>query len=174
MAAKSTKKGNKIPEGATVVATNRQARRDYEILETFECGLVLKGSEVKSLREAKVQLAEAYATVYQNEAWIHSLHIVQYSHSAAAMGHEPGRTKKLLMHRREIDRLGMRLDAERLTLVPLSVYFLEGRAKVELALARGKKQQDRRQDIAKRDADREARRELSRNISGKNRQSRSA
>ena len=164
MAAKSTKKGNKVPEGATVVATNRQARRDYEILDTFEAGIVLKGSEVKSLREAKVQLAESYANIYQNEAWLHSLHIVQYSHSGVAMGHDPGRTKKLLLKRAEIDKLSPRLDAERLTLVPLMIYFINGRAKVELALARGKNVRDRRADIAERDADREARREFSRNL----------
>ncbi len=164
MAAKSTKKGNKIPEGATVVATNRQARRDFEILDTFEAGIVLRGSEVKSLRESKVQLAEAYANIYQNEAWLHSLHIMQYSHSGVAMGHEPARTKKLLLKRSEIDKLGPRLDAERLTLIALSVYFKGSRAKVELALARGKKMHDRRADIAKRDSDMEARRELSRNI----------
>lgn len=167
MAAKSTKKGNKIPDGATVVATNRRARRDFEILETYEAGIVLRGSEVKALREAKVQLAESYANIYQNEAWIHSFHIVQYSHSGIAMGHEPDRQKKLLLNRREIDKLAPRLDAERLTLVPLSVYFLNGRAKVEIALARGKKQHDRRTDIAKRDADMEARREMSKKLRGR-------
>ncbi len=167
MAAKSTKKGNKIPEGATIVATNRRARRDFEILETYEAGIVLRGSEVKALREAKVQLAESYANIYRNEAWIHSFHIVQYSHSGIAMGHEPDRQKKLLLHRKEIDKLGPRLDAERLTLVPLSVYFLNGRAKVEIALARGKKQHDRRTDIAKRDADMEARREMSKKLRGR-------
>ncbi len=168
MAAKSTKKGNKLPEGATVVATNRQARRDYEILDTFEAGIVLRGSEVKSLRESKVQLAESYANIYQNEAWIHSLHIMQYSHSGSAMGHEPGRTKKLLLKRAEINKLNPRLDAERLTLVPLMIYFVKGKAKVEIALARGKKHYDRRADIAERDADREARREFSKNIRGRN------
>jgi SsrA-binding protein len=159
--AKSQKKRD-IPAGATAVATNRKARRDFDILETFECGIQLHGSEVKSLRESKVQLAEAFAIVYQNELWLSGLHISAYSHSAAAFAHEPDRRRKLLAHRREIDRLSARLDRENLTLIPLAIYFTNGRAKVELALARGKSRTDRRHDIAKRDADREAQRAMAR------------
>lgn len=161
MMAKSQKKRD-VPEGATVVATNRQARRDYEILDTLECGLVLRGGEVKSLRESKVQLAESYGITYQGELWLIGLHISPYSHSSAAFAHEPDRRRKLLAHRTEIDRLADRLDREHVTLVPLAIYFLGSRAKVQLALGRGKSQVDRRQDIARRDADLDARREMSR------------
>lgn len=150
------------PPGTKVVATNRQARRDYEILDTYECGLVLRGSEVKSLRESKVQLADSYARIDDNEIWLHGLHVAPYSHSGQADTHEPERARKLLLHRGEIDRIRPRLDQERLTLVPLSLYFKDGRAKLELGLGRGRKQYDKRQAIAKRDADREAARALAR------------
>ncbi len=159
--AKSQKKRD-IPAGAVAIATNRAARRDYEILDTLECGIVLRGSEVKSLRESKVQLAEAFAIFYQNELWLVGLHISAYSHSAAAFAHETDRRRKLLAHRGELERWSSRVDREKLTLVPLALYFMNGRAKVELALARGKKQHDRRHDIAKRDADRETQRAIAR------------
>ena len=120
------------------------------------------GGEVKSLRESKVQLAESYAIVYRGELWLVGLHISTYSHSAAAFAHEPDRRRKLLAHRSEIDRWASRLERENLALVPLALYFLGGRAKLKLALARGRSQADRRQDIAKRDANREAQREMSR------------
>ncbi len=149
----------------TVVATNRRARRDFDILDTFECGLVLRGSEVKSLRESKVQLGEAYARVRDGEVWLHSLHVAPFSHSSAAFGHQPDRDKKLLLHRSEIDRIRARVDQERLTLVPLSLYFKDGRAKLELALARRRSKGDKRQDIARRDADLEARRAIARGMS---------
>jgi SsrA-binding protein len=144
-----------------VVATNRRARHEFEIVSTIECGLVLEGSEVKSLRESKVQLAESYARVSGGEVWLHSLHVSPYSHASAAFGHDPDRTKKLLLHRAEIGRLAARVDQDNLTLVPLSLYFKDGRAKVELAVARRKSGADKRADIAKRDADLEARREMS-------------
>ncbi|HVN51720.1 MAG TPA: SsrA-binding protein SmpB, partial [Acidimicrobiales bacterium] len=117
--------------GHKVVATNRQARRDYEIIDTFEAGLALQGSEVKSLREAKVQLAESYARIENGEVWLLGLHIAPYSHSGRADGHVADRSRKLLLHRSEIQRIRARLDQERLTLVPLSLYFKEGRAKLE-------------------------------------------
>ncbi len=148
-------------DGITVVATNRLARRNYDIIDTVECGIVLHGSEVKSLRESKVQLAESYARIRNNEAWLSSLHVSPYSHSSRAMGHDPDRDKKLLLHRAELDRLSDRLDRERLELVPLSLYFKNGRAKVELGVARGRTKVDRREAIAKRDADMEARRAVS-------------
>jgi SsrA-binding protein len=148
------------PPGVKIIATNRQARRSYEILETIEAGLALRGSEVKSLRESKVQLADAYARIEGGEAWLVSMHIAPYSHAHAHSGHDPDRRRKLLLHRGEILRLQARVDQERLTLVPLSLYFKDGRVKVELAVGRGRRTYDKRQAIAQRDADLEARRAL--------------
>src|SRR5690242_6983284 len=144
-----------------VVATNRQARRNFEIIDSFEAGMVLRGSEVKSLREAKVTLADAYARVVGGELWLLGLHIAPYSHAAAHNGHELERDRKLLVHRAELDSLRARLEQERLNLVPLSLYFKEGRAKIEIGVGRGRKLHDKRQAIAKRDADLEARRAVS-------------
>lgn len=149
-----------VPEGASVVATNRRARRNFDILETLEVGLVLQGSEVKSLREGNVQIAESWARVDRGELWLHNLHISPYSHAAAPFRSEPDRVRKLLAHRREIQRLASRVDQERLALVPLALYFNEGRAKLALALARGRTRSDRRRDIAQRDADAEAARSM--------------
>ena len=145
-----------------VVASNRQARRDYEILETMECGIMLRGSEVKSLRESKVQLADAYGRFERDELWLHGLHIASYSHSGGFGVHELDRRRKLLAHRAELDRWRPRVEQDHLALVPLSLYFKDGRAKVELALALGRKQADKRQAIAKRDADLEARKAIAR------------
>lgn len=150
------------PTGTQIVATNRQARRNYVLGDTFEAGVVLRGSEVKSLRESKVQLTDAWASVDDHEVWLNGLHIAPYSRAQAHSGHEPVRRRKLLLHRGEIDRIRMRMQVERLALVPLSLYFKDGRVKVELALGKGKNVVDKRQDIAKRDADREAAREISR------------
>lgn len=147
--------------GTKVVATNRKARRNYEILETIEAGLVLRGSEVKSLRDGNIQIAEAFARIDRGEVWLHQLTIAGYEHSAPHSGHDETRKRKLLLHSREIERLRSRVDPEHLSLVPLSVYFRDGRAKVELALARGRRTHDKRQLIAERDAAREVRRELS-------------
>jgi SsrA-binding protein len=145
------------------IARNRRARHDYDILETLEAGIALQGSEVKSLREGKVQLADAHARVERGEVWLHSVHIAPYSHLAAAhAAPDPDRPRKLLLHRREIDRLQGRLAQDKLTLIPLSLYFKEGKAKVELALARGRRKGDKREAIAKRDADREAERAMAR------------
>lgn len=143
-----------------MVATNKQARRNYEISETFEAGLVLRGSEVKSLRESKVQISEAYARFERGELWLVGLHISPYTRASTHMVAEPTRKRKLLMHRAELDRLNSKTDQEHLTLVPMALYFKDNRAKVELGLGRGRKTVDKRQMIAKRDADREARREL--------------
>lgn len=150
------------PPGTKVIATNRRARRDYELGEVVECGIVLKGSEVKSLRESKVQLADAYARIDNGEMWLLGLHIAPYSHGHGVMGHEPDRPRKLLLHRAEIQRIGSKLDQDRLTLVPLSLYFKDGRAKVEIALGKGRRMVDRREEIARRDADREAARAMAR------------
>lgn len=146
--------------GVKVVATNRQARRDYDILETIECGLVLLGSEVKSLREAKVRLQDAYARVRDGEMWLHGLHVSPYSRATGLSGHDPTRDRKLLLHRDEIVRLRSKVDQDSLALVPLALYFKEGRAKVELALARGRRKYDKREALARREADREARRAM--------------
>lgn len=138
------------------VATNRRARRDYEVLETLECGMALRGSEVKSLREGKAQLADAYARVEDGEVWLFGVHIPPW-HSATGWGsHDPDRKKKLLLHRRQIDELLGRTQQHSLTLVPLSIYFRDGRAKVDLALARGKRLYDKRQATLTREAEREA------------------
>ena len=149
-----------IPAGTKLIASNRQARRDFEILDSFECGLVLKGSEVKSLRDAKVQLADSHARLIDGEVWLLGLHIAAYSHSGASDGHALTRDRKLLLHRKEIERIRARLQAERLALVPLSMYFKDGRAKVELGIGRGRKQYDKRQVVAKRDAARDVERSI--------------
>jgi SsrA-binding protein len=148
--------------GRKIVASNRKARRNYQVLETVEAGLVLQGSEVKSLRESKVQIADAYARIDGGEVWLHSMHIPPYLFSQAHSGHDPDRTRKLLLHRSEIDRLRSRVDQEHLALVPLAIYFADGRAKVELALAKGRRTYDKRQVLAQRDAELEARRALAR------------
>lgn len=153
--------------GIKVVATNRQARRDYEILDTLECGIMLKGNEVKSLRESNVTLADAYARVHDGELWIHGLHIAPYSHAGKAGLLEPDRDRKLLAHRAEIDRWAARVQQDRLAIVPLRLYFKDGRAKLELGLGRGKRQYDKRQAIARREADREAQRAMSRAMRGR-------
>jgi len=145
-----------------VIATNRQARRDYALQDSFEAGLVLQGSEVKSLREAKVTIADAYARIDGGEAWLVGLHIAPWKTTAADTGHEAMRRRKLLLHRDEIARLRARIDQERLTLVPLALYFKDGRAKLELALGKSRRKGDKRQVIAERDAEREAQRAMSR------------
>ena len=146
--------------GEQVVATNRQARRDYEILDTWEAGIVLQGSEVKSLREAKVQLNDAYARFTGRELFLVGLHIAAYSNASAQGGHELERTRKLLLHHHELDEMKRRVDQEHLTLVPLRLYFRDGRAKLEVGLGRGRKHFDKRQVIAQRDADLDARRAM--------------
>src|SRR4051794_33608524 len=150
------------PKGTKVVASNRRARHDYDILETYESGIVLTGSEVKSIRDGKIQLKDSYARVQDGEMWLHGVHVSPYAYAHGPNAHDPERSRKLLLHREEIDELTGRTQQESLTLVPLSVYFKEGRAKVELALARGRRRYDKRQAIAKRDADREAARAMAR------------
>ena len=141
------------------VAVNRRARHDYFIEETVEAGLVLSGSEVKSLRAGKAQLKDSHARIHRGEMWLFSAHISEYS-PAAQFGHDPTRSRKLLLHRREIDRLEGKVRERGLTLVPLRIYFKHGRAKVELGLARGKKLYDKRATIK----ERETRRELERAV----------
>ena len=144
------------------MAINRKARHDFEILDSFECGIALVGSEVKSIRDGKVQLREAYARVDRGEAWLFGMNVSPYAFATGFGGHEPERPRKLLLHRREIDELAARTSQEGLTLVPLSVYFKEGRAKVELGLARGRKTYDKRHALAARDAQREMQRVVAR------------
>lgn len=144
---------------AGVVATNRRARNDFELGEVFECGMVLQGSEVKSLRESKVTIGETYARVHHNELWLYGLHIGQYSRSGA-FAHNPDRDRKLLVHRSEIERMRRAIDHDGRTLVPLKLYFKDGRAKIEIALARRKRTQDKRQTIRERESDIEARRAM--------------
>lgn len=137
-----------------VVASNRRAKFDYQILDTFEAGMVLLGSEVKSLREGKASINEAYASEKAGELWLESMNIPPYTYAREG-GHEPTRPRKLLLHKREISRIGERLREQSLTLVPTRVYFSNGRAKVELALGKGKRTIDKRQSIKKREQQRE-------------------
>jgi len=143
-----------------VVAQNRRARHDYDILETWEAGIVLVGSEVKSVREGKVQLRDSFAKVEEGEVWLHGVHISPYGYSTSYGRADPDRTRKLLLHRREIAEVSRRTREGSLTLVPLTVYFKDGRVKVEVALARGRRAYDKRRGIAERDAQLEVKREL--------------
>lgn len=148
-----------------MVASNRKARHDYAILDTYEAGLALTGTEVKSLRAGRASLVDAFAQESGGELWLHGMHIPEYT-MGTWTNHPPRRVRKLLLHRDEIDRLIGKLRESGLTLVPLSVYFADGWAKVELGLARGKRAYDKRQDLAKRDADREISRAVGRRMKG--------
>jgi SsrA-binding protein len=141
-------------KGRKVIASNRKARHDYAILDTYEAGIALTGTEVKSLRAGRASLVDAFGQVSDGEIFLHNLHIPEYAQGTWT-NHEPRRTRKLLLKRIEISRLIGKLKESGLTLVPLSMYFSDGWAKVEIGLARGKKSYDKRQDLAKRDADRE-------------------
>ncbi len=140
------------------VATNRRARHRFELLDRFECGIELVGSEVKSLRQGKAQLGDAYAVIDRGEVWLRNLHIPPYA-PAAGENHDPERPRKLLLHRYEIERLIGRSERRGLTLIPTRIYFKGPRAKVELALARSKEQRDRRREIRDRDVRREVERD---------------
>ena len=147
--------------GDATVASNRKARHDYAILETFEAGIQLTGDEVKSLRGGRASLAEAFARVRDGEVWLEGMHIPPYE-PGDKRSHLPVRPRRLLLHRREISKLFDAVQQERLALVPLRVYFTHGLAKVELALARGRRAHEKRQAIAKREHEREMRQELGR------------
>lgn len=140
-----------------VVARNRKARHEYEILETFEAGMALKGPEVKSLRYGKASFQDAYAQVERGEVWLHSLHVSPYE-QANRFNADPLRVRKLLLNRHEIRRLVGKVEEKGLTLIPLEIYFVRGRAKIQLALARGKKLHDKREVLKRKQLDREARR----------------
>jgi SsrA-binding protein len=141
--------------GPRPVAQNKKARHDYDILETVEAGIVLAGSEVKSLRDGKVQLRDSYARVEDGEVWLHGVHVAPYVFANGFGQVDPDRPRKLLLHRRQIEDLGRSLAQDALTLIPLAIYFRDGRAKVDLALARGRRKYDKRAAIAERDASRE-------------------
>ena len=148
-------------QGQKVIARNRRAFHDYTIDDTFEAGLVLTGTEVKSLREGRASLADGFAQITDDEVWLHNVHIPEYI-GGTWTNHAPRRIRKLLLHRKEIDRLADSTRERGLTLIPLSLYFKDGRAKVELALARGKRTYDKRHALAERDAAREVDRALRR------------
>ncbi|MBN6034257.1 MULTISPECIES: SsrA-binding protein SmpB [unclassified Amycolatopsis] len=152
--------------GHKVIVSNRKARHDYSILDTYEAGLVLVGTEVKSLRDGKASLADAFATVDDGEVWLRNVHIPEYVQGTWT-NHMPRRTRKLLLHKGEIEKLIGKTKESGLSLVPLSMYFKDGKVKVELALAKGKKAWDKRQDLAKRDADREVRKAMGRALKGR-------
>ncbi|HZE41303.1 MAG TPA: SsrA-binding protein SmpB [Stackebrandtia sp.] len=152
-------------KGTKPITSNRRVRHDYTILDTYEAGIVLTGTEVKSLRTGRASLADAYADLHNGELRIHGIHIAEYANGTWT-NHAPRRVRKLLLHRAEIDKLTGKLTEAGLTLVPLSLYFKDGWAKVELGLARGKHTYDKRQDLAKRDADREIARAMGRRAKG--------
>jgi SsrA-binding protein len=141
-----------------IVAQNRRARHDYDILESVEAGIVLVGSEVKSLREGRAQIRDAYCRVDDGEMWMYGSHIPPWIHASGFGAHDPERKRKLLLHRRELIALANRVNQDGLNLIPLSMYFKEGRAKVEVGLARGRHSYDKRRVLAERDAQREAER----------------
>ena len=148
-------------QGRRVVARNRRARHDYHIEDVVEAGLVLTGTEVKSLRAGRASLTDGYGQITDGEVWLLGVHIPEYTHGTWT-NHEPRRPRKLLLHRKEIDRLASKTAERGLTLIPLSLYFSNGKAKVELAVGRGKRTYDKRQDLAQRDAAREVERALRR------------
>lgn len=159
MAAKKGGKGAKAPaDGTKTVASNRRARHDYDVAETYECGIALVGSEVKSLRAGEVTLQDAYARVQDGEVWLHGMHVKPYEFAKAPP--DPVRPRKLLLHRKEIDRLLGMTSTQGMTLVPLRLYFSHGLAKVELAVAKGRRRYDKREAIKERESKREAERAL--------------
>jgi SsrA-binding protein len=152
--------------GRKLIASNKKARHDYTILDVYEAGIVLTGTEVKSLRAGRASLIDGYATIRDGEIWLEGVHIAEYAEGTWT-NHETRRRRKLLLNRIEIDRWIGKIKEGGLTMVPLQLYFLDGRAKVELALARGKKDYDKRQDMAKRDANKEIAREMGRRVKGR-------
>ena len=152
--------------GRRLIAQNRKARHDYHIDETFEAGLVLTGTEVKSLRAGRASLIDGYAVVMDGELWLQGVHIPEYTQGTWT-NHAARRTRKLLLHRKEIDEIGAATRESGITIVPLALYFKDGRAKVEIGLGRGKRSYDKRQTLARREADREAARAMAHRASGR-------
>jgi SsrA-binding protein len=155
----ASKNAKTTDSGEQLIAQNRKARYEYEVLDTFEAGMVLLGPEVKSLREGRANLVDSFATVRRGEVFLHKLHISAYEQANRANA-EPTRERKLLLHRHQIVRIASRIKERGLTLVPLRLYFSGGRAKIEVALVRGKRSHDKREDIKQRDANRETQRAL--------------
>lgn len=153
-------------DGIKIIASNRKARFDYNVLDTLEAGIVLQGSEVKVLRLGHLQIADAYARVVNGELWLDGVHIPPYAFAHGVGAHDPDRARKLLVKANEISKLAARVAQERLSLVPLSFYFKEGRVKVELALAQGRRKGDKRNAMAERDTQREMQRALGRQRKG--------
>ena len=152
-----------MAEGQHAVATNRRARHDYDIEETFEAGIVLTGAEVKSLRAGRASLTDAFGRIREGEVWVEGLHIPPYEHgSSQRTGYESKRPRKLLMHRREIDRLSGTIKERGLALVPMRLYFVRGMAKLQLGLGKGKRQYEKRQAIAEKEQRREIERAMGR------------
>jgi SsrA-binding protein len=147
--------------GEKLVATNRKARHEYSILDSYETGIVLTGTEVKSLRQGSANLAEGYAMIKDGELWLFGMHISPYAHGSYS-NVDPLRRRKLLVHKKELRKMAARVKDKGLTLVPLKVYFAHGLAKLQLGVCRGKKEYDKRQDIARRDAERAIRRHIAR------------
>ena len=151
-----------VNDGTTLIATNRQARRNYAIDDVLEAGIVLQGSEVKAMRDAQVQLSDAYARIRDGEAWLEGVHVSPYAYATGFGSHAPDRPRKLLLHRDEIKRLKALIDTERVALVPMRLYFKDGRVKVEIGVGKGRTKGDKRQAIAARDSQRDVERELGR------------
>lgn len=158
---KKAQQSGKAKQGRKIVASNRRARHDYTIEDTLEAGIMLTGTEVKSLRAGRATLTEGYGLITDGEVWLHGVHIPEYAQGTWT-NHEPRRVRKLLLHRKEIERLERSTREGGLTLVPLSLYFSDGKAKIELALARGRRTYDKRHELARRDAEREVARALRR------------
>lgn len=156
---KATKQ-TQTASGIKVVSQNRKARHDYEIVQTFEAGLELKGSEIKSIRLGKAQIRDSFVKVESGEAWVLQAHIPPYDFAHGFGSHDPDREKKLLLHKDEIEELAVRIKLQSLTVIPLSIYLKNGKAKMEIALAKGRKSYDKRAAIAQRDTQRDTAREL--------------
>ncbi|MER6255554.1 MULTISPECIES: SsrA-binding protein SmpB [Streptomyces] len=147
-------------KGRKLIAQNKKARHDYAILDTYECGLVLTGTEVKSMRQGRASLVDGFVSVESGEAWLYNVHVPEYSQGTWT-NHSARRKRKLLMHREEIDKLERKADESGHTIVPLSLYFKDGRAKIEIALAKGKKEYDKRQTMREKQDTRETNRTIS-------------
>jgi SsrA-binding protein len=166
--AKQRKKPVRPSDGHQVIATNRNARRDFDILDTLEAGIVLRGTEVKALREGSVQFADANVWIDKGEAYAMGIHIQPWGGASRfSVPAEPARRRKLLLHKSEIEHLERKNHVERLALVPIALYFKEGKVKVEVAVARGRRKEDKRQVLAERDAERDVARTMARRQSGK-------
>jgi SsrA-binding protein len=164
--AKTSNKAKRSPAGTKLIASNRQARRNYDIGDVFEAGVVLMGSEVKAMRESQVQLGDAYARIRDGEAWLEGVHVAPYAFATSWGAHDPDRPRKLLLHRDEIQRLKARIDQERVALVPMTLYFRDGRVKVEIGVGKGRTKGDKRQALAERDSQREIDRAMGRYAKG--------